>query len=330
MEYEIIATLGPKSSTEPLWLSLLSAGASSFRLNTSHLSLEQLEHWLHRLLPFLKRQGLFNHLVLDLQGSKWRLGDFTRFFLEPGQAVELVCAPSAKNTGIVPVPHQDFFQAALCSDGTIVLNDARIVLAVEKADALTLQARVVSGGEISSRKGITCSSTSFRRESLGEKDVATLNLTKGMDGVRYAISYVKDAKEMAWYRTMTGDQAYVIAKLERKDSLEGVEGIAMFSDELWLCRGDLGAEMGLVAMAEAVHRISDKVHSISKPVILAGQVLEHMTTCPVPTRSEVCCLHDALLNGYKGIVLSDETAVGKYPVESCQAAAMFKTCVPSS
>jgi pyruvate kinase len=328
MEYKIIATLGPKSSTEPLWLSLLSAGASSFRLNTSHLSLEQLEHWLHRLLPFLKDQGLFNHLVLDLQGSKWRLGDFAQFFLERGQAVELVCAPSAKTAGIVPVPHQDFFQAALSSDGTIVLNDARIVLTVEKADALTLQARVVSGGEISSRKGITCSSTSFRRESLGEKDVAILNLTKGMDGVCYAVSYVKDAQEMAWYRTRTGDQTYVIAKLERKDALEGVEGIAMFSDELWLCRGDLGAEMGLVTMVEAVHRFSDKVRSMSKPVILAGQVLEHMTTCPFPTRSEVCCLHDALLNGYKGIVLSDETAVGKYPVESCQAAAMFETGAP--
>ena len=162
--------------------------------------------------------------------------------MEPGQAVELVCAPSAKSAGIVPVPHQDFFQAALSSDGTIVLNDARIVLAVEKADALTLQARVVSGGEISSRKGITCSSTSFRRESLGEKDIAILNLTKGMDGVRYAVSYVKDAQEMALYRTMTGDGAYVAAKLERKDALEGVAGIASFSDELWLCRGDLGPD----------------------------------------------------------------------------------------
>ena len=328
MEYKIIATLGPKSSTEPLWLSLLSAGASSFRLNTSHLSLEQLEHWLHRLLTFLKGQGLFNHLVLDLQGSKWRLGDFTRFFLEPGRAVELVCAPSAKNTGIVPVPHQDFFQAALASDGTIVLNDARIVLAVEKADALSIKARVVGGGEISSRKGITCSSTSFRRESLGEKDVAILNLTKGIDGVRYAVSYVKDSQEMALYRAMTGEKAYVTAKLEHKAALEGVEGIALFSDELWLCRGDLGAEMGPVAMAEAIHRFSERVRSMSRPVILAGQVLEHMTTYPVPTRSEVCCLHDALLKGYKGIVLSDETAVGRYPAESCQAAAMFRTGVP--
>ncbi len=328
MEYEIIATLGPESSTEPLWLSLISAGASSFRLNTSHLSLEQIEHWLYRLLPFLKGQGLFNRLVLDLQGSKWRLGDFAQFFMEPGQLVELVCASSAKSAGIVPVPHQDFFQAVLSSDGTIVLNDARIVLAVEKADALTLQARVVSGGEISSRKGITCSSTSFRRESLGDKDVAILNLTKGMDGVCYAVSYVKDAQEMAWYRTRTGDQTYVIAKLERKDALEGVEGIAMFSDELWLCRGDLGAEMGLVAMAEAVHRFSHRVRSMSKPVLLAGQVLEHMTTCPISTRSEVCCLHDALAKGYKGIVLSDETAIGKYPVESCHTAAMFKTSAP--
>jgi pyruvate kinase len=325
MDYEIIATLGPKSSSKSLWIALLSAGATSFRLNTSHLSLRQIEQWLERIQAFLKAQDSRNQLILDLQGSKWRLGDFMPFTMEPGQEIELIYAPSAEIPGMLPVPHEDFFQAALQSDGTIVLNDARITLAMEKADALTVKACVVRGGEISSRKGITYSSTGYRRESLSEKDREILEYTSGLDFIRYAVSYVKDAAEMSRYRTLIGDQAYVIAKLERKTALEEVSRISLFSDELWLCRGDLGAEMGQSAMAEAVYEFSNKVGGITKPVLLAGQVLEHMTMCPVPTRTEVCYLHDALVRGYKGIILSDETAVGKYPVESCHAAAMFKT-----
>lgn len=325
MDYEIIATLGPRSSSEHVWTALLSAGATSFRLNTSHLSMKQLERWLDRIQPFLKAQGSRHRVTLDLQGGKWRLGEFKQFTLEQGREIELAYAPSVEIPGTLPVPHQDFFQAALQSDGTIVLNDARITLAMEKADALSVKARVVRGGEISSRKGITCPSTGYRRESLGEKDREILERTRGLDGIRYAVSYVKDASEMSRYRDILGNQAYVIAKLERKTALEEAGMISRFSDELWLCRGDLGAEMGQAAMAKAAWGFSGTVGDLSRPVILAGQVLEHMTLCPVPTRSEVCCLHDALVRGYRGIVLSDETAVGKYPVESCHAAAMFRT-----
>jgi pyruvate kinase len=324
MDYEIIATLGPESSSEPVWMDLLTAGASSFRLNTSHLALEQIDRWLDRIRTFLLAHDAHIHLILDLQGSKWRLGDFPGFTLEPGQQIELICAPSSETAGMLPVPHQDFFQAALSSDGTIVLNDARIVLAMEKADALTVKARVVRGGGISPQKGITCSSSSYRIESLGEKDREILERMSGMDGIRYALSYVRDAVEMSRYRTMINGGAYLIAKLERGTALEDAGRIALLSDELWLCRGDLGAEMGPAAMAEAVHGFSGTVGSLPRPVLMAGQVLEHMTLCPVPTRSEVCFLYDALAGGYGGIVLSDETAVGRYPVESCRAAAMFR------
>ena len=328
MDYEIIATIGPESGSEKVWTSLLAAGASSFRLNTSHLSVKQVTRWLDRALPFLEEWAFLHHLVLDLQGSKWRLGDFAECILEPGKEIELAYARSAKAAGILPVPHQDFFKAALSSDGTIVLNDARIILAMEKADPTSIKARVVTGGEISPRKGITCPSTAFRSESLSDKDMEILAMTRGMEGIRHAVSYVKDSTEMSRYRTIMGETAYVIAKLERKTALEDAHGIAMLSDELWLCRGDLGAEVGLPAMAEAVHRFSDSVRSIPRPVFMAGQVLEHMTHFPDPTRSEVCFLHDTLVRGYRGIVLSDETAIGRYPVESCRTAAMFRSIAP--
>ena len=100
--------------------------------------------------------------------------------------------------------------------------------------------------------------------------------------------------------------------------------IAMIAEELWLCRGDLGAELGLRSMAETAQRFSSTISNLSIPVLLAGQVLEHMVKHPAPTRSEVCYLYEALLKGYRGFVLSDEAAIGCYPIESCRTAALFR------
>lgn len=326
MNYEITATLGPGSENVSMWKDMVLSGATSFRLNTSHLTLDQLHRWLEKIDPFLASLDPRPPLVLDLQGSKWRLGEFSAFVLEPGQKLELVCAASSCRTGVLPVPHPDFFQAAHFSSGEIVLNDARNVLEVEEAREDSMRARVTKGGEISARKGITYTSSTYRKETLNEKDHEILKQTSRFEAVRYALSYVKDASEMSRYRTLGGDSAYLIAKLERKSALLEAKQIALQADELWLCRGDLGAEIGLVSMAQAVHVFSGRLEDFTVPVFLAGGVLEHMTQHPAPTRSEICHLYDALTSGYQGIILSDETALGRYPVESCSAAAMFRPC----
>jgi pyruvate kinase len=189
-----------------------------------------------------------------------------------------------------------------------------------------LRARVVRGGAIMERKGITFARSAFRRESLGEKDRSILDRAAGAGGrpPRIAVSYVRDAAEMRTYRRLIGASAYLIAKIERDTALEDAQEIARLADELWLCRGDLGAELGLRRMAEAVHDFSAGLRALAAPVLLAGQVLEHMTRSPDPTRAEICGLHDALKRGYQGVVLSDETAIGDFPLESCRAAALFR------
>jgi pyruvate kinase len=101
--------------------------------------------------------------------------------------------------------------------------------------------------------------------------------------------------------------------------------IAAAADELWLCRGDLGAELGAKAMAVAAYQFSDRVRGMPVPVLLAGQIFEHLAEHPTPTRSEVCMVYEALMRGYGGVVLSDETAIGRDPVESCKIAALFQT-----
>lgn len=339
MQYQLVATLGPATSSEWLWDKLLETGSNVFRLNTSHLSLEQLTSWIEQLGAFFDRRSQAVPVVLDLQGSKWRLGQFQPVYLEKGQKITLVNAVSAENPGHLPVPHTDFFQASFFSGREILLSDAKVCLEMETAGNEAIQAVVSRGGEISARKGITYANSNFRIERLSDKDQKIIETTLSLPFVRYAVSYVKDGIEMQRYRHQfrsihhqkTGDEQkgggapYLIAKLERQPAIDEVDQVAEFADEIWLCRGDMGAELGIRSMAETVHHFSRRLKEIKIPVQLAGQVLEHMTLNPSPTRSEVCYLYDILRMGYAGVVLSDETAIGKYPVESVAAAGLFRS-----
>jgi len=325
MNYSIIASLGPASSTETIWSSMLAAGATDFRLNTSHLTLDALDAWLEKLTPFLNSLDPRPSLILDLQGSKWRLGEFAAFELIEGAAVDLLYSTSTTRPNALPVPHPDFFTAAPSSGGEIALNDAKVCLRVETSGPDWLKARVTRGGPISAHKGITFVASNYRQESLSEKDLAFVERTRGVGFIRYAVSYLRDAEEGARCRAALNPAAFFIAKLERRPALIDAPAIARLADELWLCRGDLGAELGIPAMGAAVHNFTAQIQDYAAPVIMAGQVLEHMTEHPTPTRSEVCHLYDFLTAGYAGLVLSDETAIGANPVEACRAAAMYRS-----
>ena len=163
MDYQIVATLGPSSDTDTMWQAMLAAGVTTFRLNTSHLSLPELCAWIDRLRAVLSARDPRPPLLLDLQGSKWRLGRFPASQLTCGQRVELVCAVSADGPLVLPVPHPDFFRAASVSSGEIALNDAKIRLVLESQDADALSARVTRGGTISPRKGSTYTSSTYRQ-----------------------------------------------------------------------------------------------------------------------------------------------------------------------
>lgn len=324
MNYSIIATLGPGSSEPALWADMLSAGATAFRLNTSHLTLHQTLEWLERLEKMFQASGKSVPVVLDLQGSKWRLGKLPVANMKPGRQIELRHAASSDQSGVFPVPHQDFFKAAAASDGEIILNDAKLRLQIEKIDEDSITARVTQAGPIAANKGITLSASDYRREGLSQKDQNIFKQSRSFGFVSYAISYIKDAAEMAAYRKQLGSAPYLIAKLERRQAMQEAAQIAEHANELWVCRGDLGAELGLKALAETVLNFADMLPHIDVPVIMAGQVLEHMTRQPAPTRSEICYLYETLQRGYQGFVLSDEAAIGLHPLESCKTAAMFR------
>lgn len=329
MRYAIIATLGPATQSSKMWEGLLADGATAFRLNTSHLAVTDLLNWVERLEQFFQNRGAEIEVVLDLQGSKWRLGELPPRVLVEGEQVRLVLAEAAGDSGgVLPVPRADFFRAAPLSDGEVVLNDAKARLRIERVEAGALLTRVTQAGPVSARKGITLPGSSLRSEDLCEKDREIAEHARDWGFATFAVSYVKDAAEMRRYQTLLNDLLgpgrQIIAKLERAQAMQEAAAIAAHASALWICRGDLGAEIGLPDMARAVHQIARTRSTLPVPVMMAGQVLEHMTCAPNPTRSEVCYLHDCLEWGCDGFVLSDEVAVGQYPLESCRAAAMFR------
>ena len=305
---------------------MIAAGCTALRINTSHLSVEELDDWMGALTTQTMAGGDTSSIpiVLDLQGSKWRLGECGSRTLSKGGRVLLVHSPATSKPNELPVPHADFFHSAAFSEGTLLLNDAKVILEVERAEASQIEAIVTHGGEITSFKGITFAQSRFRTESLRGKDAEIVARKRGKALVRFALSYVKDALEMQNYRASIGTDAYLIAKLERPDALAQAGEIARIADEVWLCRGDLGAELGLRDMARQAHELTKGAGSLGVPAMLAGQVLEHMTDHKTPTRAEVCSLFDALAAGYGGVVLSDETAIGRFPIDACRVAAMFR------
>jgi pyruvate kinase len=334
VNYRIVATLGPATSEERMWRRLVEAGVTVFRLNTAHFALGTLKTWLERIAAFLEKADLTSFpVILDLQGSKWRIGAVTPIRLEPGTEVELVLSasedwePDARTAGAgaLPVPHPDFFEAAdSAGGGEIALNDARVMLRFENPGRERITARVVRGGDISAGKGITLVGGEYRKEALSRKDRRVVELAGSYPSVRYALSYVKDGAEMGNYRKLFEPSTYLIAKVERDSALAEAPEVAGSADELWICRGDLGAEIGPRETAEKLFRFFPRIPEIRKPVFLAGQVLEHMADHPTPTRSEVSYLYESLQRGFSGFVLSDETAVGAYPLEACRVAALFR------
>ncbi len=324
MEYEIVATLGPASTTVDMWRAMWKAGVSGFRLNSSHLSAEEVFSQVNLLLDTFNGLPKTPYIVIDLQGSKWRLGKLQKYLLEEESLITLKLGITAAERNVLPVPHADFFMAAEESDGFVVLNDANSVLKIESINGSVISARVIKGGEITSNKGITMRDTKYRVENPNAKDLLIYQRTRNIPEIRYAISYIKDAEEMHRYRDWFGSKQHLIAKIERSEALEDINEIDQLCNEMWICRGDLGAEIGLNRLAFAVQTVTKNLRQFTHPVLMAGQVLEHMTAFDIPTRSEVCHLLDLLTAGYKGFVLSDETAIGKYPLDACEAAAMFR------
>lgn len=305
-----VLTLGPASSDEKIILFLLEV-ADRFRLNTSHMNEKILANWLIKLEGIFSKTGKTIPVVIDLQGAKMRIGQYPSVELLP-ERVSLIFEKTSKNAKEIPVPHQHFFNE-LQSGDLITLNDAKILLKILKPLKHRAEAKVIVNGAFLSYKGINRQVHPIFFEGLSEKDIRLITICQKYTFVEYAFSFVYDGNEEKKIRPHLGDNR-LIAKIERPEALENLTFIDSEFDELWFCRGDLGAQAGISKLGSLQEAFASKISRFKNPCFLAGQVLEHMTYFIEPTRTEVVHLYDIEKEGFEGIVLSDETAIGKNPL----------------
>jgi pyruvate kinase len=276
------------------------------RLNASHLSPEDLA----RRAAQAREDAPDQPLVVDLQGAKMRVGDTVDRAVAVGARVRI--AVEAAGPGDVPLPHPELFAAAAEGD-TLGGDDGRLRFVVRAHGAGWLEAEALVAGVLRPRKGVNLLDHPIRLSGLTPADAARLEAVRELPGLQVAWSFTLDGREGDWVRAAVPGTP-VTAKVERIEAAGALAGIAARVDALWVCRGDLGEQLGPGALARFVGSLSPA--ELPCPVLMAGQVLEHLTEHAEPTRSEICHLHDLWQRGYAGIVLSDETAIGRDPVHA--------------
>ncbi len=306
---QLVATLGPASLV--LAPALAEAGATSFRLNASHLTPQAAAAAVASVRAVLPEAPI----VVDLQGAKMRLGRFSPREIAAGEVVRFASEPAA--TAELPLPHPELF-GAVAPGETLSCDDDRLRFEVRAVQAGALEAVALRQGTLQPRKGVNLVEHPVVLPDLGAGDLAVLSALADQPGLAFALSFIVDGSEVAWLRRRR-PEACVIGKVERAEAIGALDAIARRVDAIWICRGDLGAQLGPAELARQVARLQPG--SLARPLLMAGQVLEHLTAHAEPTRSEVCHLHDLVARGYAGIVLSDETAIGHDPAGAVATAA---------
>jgi len=300
---EIVATLGPAS--RKLISELRDAGATAFRINASHMTPAEVG-----LLAAPIRERLADFpIVVDLQGAKMRLGSFAERRIRMGERVLFSLHESGN---AVPLPHQELFRSVSTGE-TLSCDDGRLRFRIAAAGGDAIEAVSLSEGRLRPRKGVNLVEHPVELSGITPSDAACIEATAALGRVCFALSFMKDGREAEWIRRRAPG-CPVIGKIERAEAARDARSIAGLVDALWICRGDLGAQLGMARMARWIGEFDPSDAPCA--VLMAGQVLEHLTSHPEPTRSEVCHLFDLVKRGYAGFVLSDETAVGADPVNA--------------
>lgn len=328
---KIIVTMGPSLDDPEVLRRVLAAGADVFRANFSHGSHETHEERINLVRKLAAEADKTIAILVDLQGPKIRIARFKnkKIQLKEGQSFILDTA-LGENDGSeesVSLDYKDLPNDVHPGD-TLLLDDGRIVMQVEKIEPNRIYCKVLVEGELSNNKGINRLGGGLSAEALTEKDRIDLIEAVRLEADYIAISFPRNADDVKEARVLlkaAGGSAGIIAKIERAEAVTHIEEIIQASDGVMVARGDLGVELGDAELPGVQKNIIQLARTLNKPVITATQMLETMTYNTIPTRAEVSDVANAVLDGTDAVMLSQETAVGKYPDKA--VAAMHRICV---
>ena len=314
---KIVATLGPASNTYEMIRKLHEAGADVFRLNMSHGSHEEIRER-HRMIRQVgdDLQSPIG-ILADLQGPKLRVGVFANGAEElvEGASFRLDLDKAEGDATRVCLPHPEIF-AALEPGASLLVNDGKIRLKVTACGPDFADCTVVTGGTISNRKGVNVPDVLLPLAALSEKDRADLEFVCELGVDWLALSFVQRPEDVNEARALAKGRAAILSKIEKPAAVKSFEAILEVSDGIMVARGDLGVELPVSAVPPIQKRLIRKCRSAGKPVIVATQMLESMIESPMPTRAEVSDVATAIYEGADAVMLSAESAAGRYPRES--------------
>ena len=328
---KIVATLGPASDTVEIIAAMIGAGCDVFRLNFSHGTAEDHMGRASRVREAAALVGREVAIMGDLQGPKIRVGKFEggKAWLEAGQAFLLDAALDnmlpLSNATQASLDYKELPQDVKVGD-TLLLSDGLIQLKVDRVAGNKVYTTVELGGELSNNKGINRLGGGLTAQALTSKDLADIKTAVAIDVDYLAISFPKNAADMLTARAIlsaAGGKAKLIAKIERAEAIipQTLDEIIDASDGIMVARGDLAIEVGNAAVPALQKRMIKRARDKNKLTITATQMMESMITAPVPTRAEVSDVANAVLDGTDAVMLSAESATGKYPVETIRTMA---------
>lgn len=314
---KILATLGPASSDSAMIRKLFEAGADVFRINMSHTPHDKMRELVKTIRNVESSYGRPIGILVDLQGPKLRVGAFAEggVQLKNGEAFTLDSDPSPGDGTRVHLPHPEIL-AALRPGHALLIDDGKLKLIAEETSADRAVTRVVVGGRISDRKGVSLPDTDLPVSAMTPKDRSDLEaaLETGIDWV--ALSFVQRAEDVHEAKRLVRGRAAIMSKIEKPQAIERLDSILEASDALMVARGDLGVELPLERVPSLQKRMTRMARRAGKPVVVATQMLESMIQSPVPTRAEVSDVATAIYEGADAVMLSAESAAGKFPVEA--------------
>ncbi|UGV28088.1 pyruvate kinase [Rhodopseudomonas boonkerdii] len=314
---KILATLGPASSDSAMIRKLFEAGADVFRINMSHTPHDKMRELVKTIRNVESSYGRPIGILVDLQGPKLRVGAFAEggVQLKNGEAFTLDSNPAPGDVTRVHLPHPEIL-AALRPGHALLIDDGKLKLIAEETSSDRAVTRVVVGGRISDRKGVSLPDTDLPVSAMTPKDRSDLEaaLETGIDWV--ALSFVQRAEDVHEAKRLVRGRAAIMSKIEKPQAIDRLDAILEASDALMVARGDLGVELPLERVPSLQKRMTRMARRAGKPVVVATQMLESMIQSPVPTRAEVSDVATAIYEGADAVMLSAESAAGKFPVEA--------------
>ena len=316
---KIVCTLGPSTDTPDAIDALIAAGMDVARLNFSHGTHESHKKVAETVRALAARRNKPVALMQDLSGPKIRIGELpSEIMLSEGQRVRIGPGSYAEAPRLyIPCEFSDLARDVKPGD-TLLLDDGRLRLtAVETADVECVEAEVVEGGPLSSRKGINLPGVSLSAAAMTDKDHRDLEFGLSIDVDFVALSFVRSPAHVARAREAVG-RAQLIAKIEKPEAVKAIDGILDHVDGIMVARGDLGVELGPEKVPMAQKQLIERANARGKLTITATEMLDSMRYVSRPTRAEVSDVANALLDGTDAVMLSGETASGKYPAKSVE------------